>query len=87
MSKIEVKTPFGTLFAELSSDSDYPGIYIGIEQENAIDGKFERQLALVECTPDIPNVGNHTMRSLVWRKDKSEDYSDAICFQDICKRD
>ena len=83
-SRIELNTPFGILFAELSGDSNYPGIYINIEQEDA-DGKYERQLALVECTPDISEPGKNTLRLLAWRKDDNADYTDSVTFEELNK--
>jgi hypothetical protein len=83
--KIEINTPFGILFAELSGDSDYPGIYICIKQENETDGEYERQLALVECTPNMPNNENHTLRLLAWGKDDIEDYTEFVTFGKLNK--
>ena len=82
-NRIEIKTPFGLLFAELSGDKNYPGIYLCIEQENAADGKYERQLALVECTPDMPDRGGHVLRLLAWRNDDNGDYTDTVSFDGI----
>ena len=84
-NRIEVQTPYGILFAEITGDSNYPGIYVCIQQENAVDGKYERQLALVECTPDIPENGEHTLRLLAWRKDENEDYTDTVTYEGLCK--
>ena len=80
-NRIEIETPFGILFAELSGDSDYHGIYICLEHEDDINGKYERQLALVECAPDIPNNGNHSLRLLAWRNDDNGDYTDSVLFR------
>ena len=68
--KIEVQTVFGTLIAEQSGNPDYPGIHVCIRTE---DG--ERQLALVESTPNMPNEGAHSLRILVWNSDH-DDYTD-----------
>ena len=83
ISRIAIETPLGLLFAELSRDSNYPGIYIGIEQENKTDGKFERQLALVECKPDIPGNDTHSLRLLAWRRDDNGDYTDSVMFESV----
>jgi hypothetical protein len=85
-NRIEINTPFGVLFAELSGNSDYPGIYICIEQENDVDGKYERQLALVECTPDMPNIGDKSMRLLAWGESDNDDYTNAITFDSFDKQ-
>ena len=85
-NRIEINTPFGILFAELSGDSNYPGIYICIEQDNTVDGKYERQLALVESTPDIPNPGSHSLRLLAWSKDETEDFTDVVRFEGVNKQ-
>jgi hypothetical protein len=78
--RIEINTPFGKLFAELAGDTDYPGIYICIEQENDVDGKYERQLVLVECTTDVPETGKKSMRLFAWGNSDVEDYTDDITF-------
>ena len=45
-SKIEVRTENGTMLAEVSASSDYPGIWLYVTGKNGID----RTLALVEAT-------------------------------------
>ena len=45
-SKIEVRTENGTMVAEVSASSDYPGIWLYVTGKNGID----RTLALVEAT-------------------------------------
>ena len=68
--RIEVQTPFGTLFAEVSGDPEYPGIYICLDN----NGEEERQLALAECVKDTINEDHHTLRVLIWEHD-NDDYS------------
>ena len=82
-SRIAIETPLGLMFAELSGDSNYPGIYICIEQENKTYGKYERQLALVECTPDMPGNDTHSLRLLTWRKNDTGDYTDSVMFDGV----
>lgn len=74
-NKVEIDTVFGKLFAETSGDSDYPGIYICIEQEDEF-GKYERQLVLIESTPDIDTDNKYSLRALVWSKDIKDGYED-----------
>lgn len=76
--KVRTGTVFGTLSAELSGDQNYPGIVICIEQDDKF-GKYTRQLALVECTIDMPKEGNHALRLLVWKND-NDDYTDGFTF-------
>lgn len=76
--RVEVETVFGKLFAQVDSDPNYPGIDICIEQEDN-DGKYHKQLALAECTPNHPVDGGHALRLLVWNSD-SEDYTDDFTF-------
>lgn len=79
MDRIEVQTVFGKLSAEVSGDPQYPGIVICIEQ-NDEDGKYDKQLALAECTPDMPVDGGHSLRLLVWNNDDMDDYTDDFTF-------
>lgn len=76
--RIEVDTVFGKLYAEVSSDPDYPGIYVGLEREDT-DGTTDMTLALAECTPDIPTEGGHALRVMVW-KIYHDDYDNAFTF-------
>lgn len=77
---IAIDTVFGRLSAEASADPNYPGITICIEQEE--DGvKYDKQLALVECTPDHPVDGGHALRLLVWNSDH-DDYTDDFTFME-----
>ena len=65
MDRIKINTVFGTLFAQVSGDPTYPGIFICLEQD--IDGEpHETQLALIEATPDNPSDGAHTLRAMIW---------------------
>ena len=43
------------------------------------DTTFERQFALMECTQDIPKIGGHSLRLLVWNSD-FEDFTDDFTF-------
>ena len=62
--RIERETVFGTLFAELSGDPDYPGIYVGLfDNEDGI----EKTMTLAEATPNHPSDNTHALRLLVWR--------------------
>ena len=78
--KIEVKTVFGTLIAELSEDPTYPGIYISI-----ITPEEERQIALVESTPNTPVKGTYSLRLLCWAPDTKpyDDYSTSLTFLEV----
>jgi hypothetical protein len=75
--RIEIKTIFGIIFAEISGDSTYPGIAICIEDESK--GKQEKQLARVEATPDSPRGGVHSLRLFVWNGD-GDDFSNDFTF-------
>lgn len=76
--QIEVNTIFGTLFAGVSGDPKYPGIHICIEQEENGE-KYDKQLALAECTPNMPRDGEHSLRLLAWNSDH-EDFTDDFTF-------
>ena len=78
--KIEVDTVFGKLFAEINGDPDYPGIVICMEIEDKEQNTtFDRQFALMECTPDIPRTGGHALRLMVWNSDL-DDYTNDFTF-------
>ena len=82
--RIEVKTVFGTLYAEKSGDPSYPGIYLGLEHENGGE-PADKVLALAECTPDLPVKGGNTIRLLVWGNNtvldnNQDDYTDSFVF-------
>jgi len=76
--RIEVNTVFGKLSAEVCSDPNYPGIVICIEQDGE-GGKYDRQLAVAECTPDVPIESSHALRLMVWNSD-DEDFTDDFTF-------
>ena len=78
--KIEIKTVFGTLIAELSGDSTYPGIYISL-----ITPEGERQIALVESTPDTPADGTYSLRLLSWdpNAEPYDDYSTSLILFEV----
>ena len=79
-NRLEVDTAFGKLFAEVNGDADYPGISICMEtNDEEHDTTFERQFALMECTPDVPKIGGHSLRLLVWNSDH-DDYTDDFTF-------
>jgi len=77
--KIEISTIFGNLIAELSGDPAYPGINICVERADEEGNKYNKQLALVEATPNIPTEGEHSLRLLVWNGDE-EDFTDSFTF-------
>lgn len=80
MSKrIEVNTILGKLSAEVSGDPNYPGIVICVEKQGE-DGKYDKQLALAECTPDHPSEGRHALRLLVFGNDDMDDYTEEHIF-------
>ena len=79
--RIKIETFFGTMIAETAGNPQYPGIVLFVEQEGS-DGPCERQLALVECTPDAMAKGKnaHELRLLIWHDEENEDYTDAYTF-------
>jgi hypothetical protein len=79
MKRIEIETKFGKLSAAITGDTMYPGIVICVEREDE-NGKYDRQLALAECTPDKPADGLHSLRLLVWHDEINDDYTDAYTF-------
>jgi hypothetical protein len=82
--RIETNTVFGKLFAEVNGDSDYPGISICMEiKDEEQDAVLEKQFALMECTPDIPEVGGHSLRLLVWNNDHDDFTDDFTFLEDI----
>ena len=82
-NRLEIQTVFGVLFAERSGDSTYPGICICIDTEGEDANRYERQIILVECTPDSPKEGAISLRALVWGDEAAAisggDYSDDYC--------
>jgi len=83
MDRIEFHTPFGIVFAEKSGDTKYPGIVLCVEQTDD-DGMYNKQLALMECTPDIPKEGGQSLRLMIWGDDDIEDYTDKFIFFEAC---
>ena len=77
-NRIEVKTDFGTLIAEPSTDPNYPGIWVIITQPDD-EGEYETSLALIEAAQDseFPD-SEKKLRVLVWADPDSEDYTDKI---------
>lgn len=81
-NRIEVKTAFGMLIAEPSSDPDYPGVWISIMRprtEEGEEGEYEANLALVESMQDseFPD-SKKKLRVLVWANPDREDYTEEI---------
>ena len=77
-TRIEVRTVFGTLFAEIGSDPDsYPGICICTLENDENGNEYERQIVIVEATPSnaesTPDCA-HTLRALVWSDGESGIY-------------
>lgn len=63
--RIEIKTPFGVLFAEASGDQEnYPGIHICLAPIG--QDKVEREIVLVEAIPDCESSDCSTLRLALW---------------------
>ena len=85
--RIEIATVFGKLIAQISGDPTYLGIYILLEQDDEdTGGKYDRQLALVEATPNSQKEGKHSLRLLAWNSD-DEDFTDKITFYEWSEED
>lgn len=79
--KLLVETPFGTLVAYSSVDSDYPGIYIDLRRDGFVE---DMPVALVESTEtegDTPEGRNLITR--VWGDGKEQDYTDRVIHKHI----
>ncbi len=77
MERLKVKTPFGTLVAEPTSDPNYPGIWVSLVEEK--DGEeVEKTLALVE-THDYQD-GTGSIRLLAYRDLDDDDFTDEKFF-------
>ena len=68
---LEIKTPRGELFAEISQNPDYPGFWICLRR-----GDIEMPLALVECE-NIKEEDISVISTKVWGDDQ-EDYTHKI---------
>jgi len=83
--RIEVNTVFGTLTAEVFDNSEYPSIDISLNvpDEDNEGETYERRLVLVESTPNIPKIGLHSLRVLVYHDDDNEDFTHDFKFYEI----
>ena len=45
---------------------------------------YNKQLALIECTPNSPTDGCRSLRLLVWGNDDIDDYTDKFTFYVDC---
>ena len=77
--KIEVGTPFGKLVAELSTDPEYPGIWICIRKIDPEDGhEYETPLALVESQVDSTTEDRYRLWVGVWGDYEDEEITHTI---------
>jgi len=85
--RIEVDTVFGKLIAEVGGDPYYPGISIFLAGKDG-DEDFEKDLAMVEATPDTPKDNTYSLRVLVYNSDE-EGFTDefTIMEQDAEEQD
>lgn len=73
--KILVETPFGTLVAYASTDSDYPGIYIDLRRTGF---GVDAPLMLTEYTETEADIEGGQLITRIWGNVAQEEYSDRI---------
>ena len=78
-NRIEVKTVFGKLTAEVSGDPDHPGISLCIEEKEE-DEIYIKTLAVAECTSKMPTESEHSLRLLVYNSDNNDDWTNDFTF-------
>lgn len=76
-NKLAVSTENGTIFAEISPDSKYPGIYINFQSKEI---NIPITTALVEYNSDEENINAY-----VWSNAMNEDYTYKTNIQNIDK--